>query len=229
MDKLELSRLLAGREQDAITRTIAMMTFVPAIGRVLQEDAVWGFADLMVEATSRLYGMPSRESFDLLHAETCERLIASQKTARGQTPAYGHAQKPINVFLKVYVDWAKLPDRSLAETLVPFLHVPLDSLLMKFISREFSEDYEMRIGKLRRRRIDHTAERAKDFPDARSLARMLAGKEFSLAAVDKELYLAWQEFFRDLWPSKPLMLDIIWFLERTRIRSEQLTKERGSQ
>jgi hypothetical protein len=88
MDKLELSKLLPGRERDAVTRTIAMMTFVPAIGRVLQEDAVWGFADLMAEATPKLYGKPSRDSFNLLHAETCERLITSQKTARGETLAY---------------------------------------------------------------------------------------------------------------------------------------------
>jgi hypothetical protein len=99
---------------------------------------------------------------------------------------------------------------------------------MKFISREFQEDYEMRICKLRQRRIERIAERAKGFPEARGLARMLAGKEFSLAAVDKELYLAWQDFFRDLWPAKPLMLDIIWFLERNRIRAESLAKEHHS-
>jgi len=30
--------------------------------------------------------------------------------------------------------------------------------------------------------------------------------------MNKETYLAWQEFLRSLWPGKPVMLDIIWVL-----------------
>ncbi|PYU67684.1 MAG: hypothetical protein DMG49_18060 [Acidobacteria bacterium] len=38
-------------------------------------------------------------------------------------------------------------------------------------------------------------------------------------AINKEIYLVWQEFFRSLRPGKPLMLDIIWVLERMCIRA----------
>jgi hypothetical protein len=33
------------------------------------------------------------------------------RTAQRRRTSYGQAQKAVNVFLKVYVDWAKLPDR----------------------------------------------------------------------------------------------------------------------
>jgi hypothetical protein len=219
MDKSELSKLLLGREKDAIIRTLAMMAFNPSIGRVLQEEAVDRFGDLMVETVPKLYSTyASRREFDQLHAEVCEQIIASEKTARGQALSYGQAQKPINVFFKVYVDWAKLPDRSLAEKLAPHLHVPLDSLMMKFFKREFATDYEEHIGKLRQRRIDRTAERLEEMSSPRTLARRLAGNEFSLANIDKETYLAWQDFLRSLWSGKPVLLDLIWVIERSRVR-----------
>jgi hypothetical protein len=45
----------------------------------------------------------------------------------------------------------------------------------------------------------------------------LLGNEFSLVGINKEMYLAWQEFLRSLWPGKPVMLDIIWVLERAKV------------
>ena len=162
----------------------------------------------------------TREHFDSIHGQTCEKILASFKTNRGQSLSYGQAQKPWNVFLKVYVDWAKRPDRELAEKLVPFLHVPLDSLVMKFISREFRVDYDARIGLLRRQLAERTAERlAKHLPDStpRAVSRALLGNEFSLVGMNKETYFAWQEFLRSLWPGKPVMLDTIWALERVKV------------
>ncbi len=55
--------------------------------------------------------------------------------------SYGQAQKPVNVFLKVYVDWAKLPDRKTAIRLAKYLHVPLDSVVMGRVRREHRDDY----------------------------------------------------------------------------------------
>ena len=49
MDKLELVRLLSGREPEGIIRTLAMMAYIPAISRVLEKGGVDKFADLMVE------------------------------------------------------------------------------------------------------------------------------------------------------------------------------------
>ncbi len=46
------------------------------------------------------------------------------------------------------------------------------------------------------------------------------GSEFSLTGiVTKEIYLSWQDLLRELYPGKPVALDVIWVLERMRIRA----------
>jgi hypothetical protein len=197
-----------------------MMAYIPAIGRALEKGGVGKFADLMVETVPKFYGYVTREHVDTIHAQTCERIISSFKTKSNQNLSYGQAQKALNVFLKVYVDHANRPDPELARKLVPFLHVPLDSILMKFIAREFREDYEKRIVRLRQQLAERTAERLKEhLPDSTPtvIRRALFGNEFSLVGINKEIYLAWQELLRSLWPGKPLMLDIIWVLERRKV------------
>lgn len=217
MDRSELAGILVGREPEAILRTLAMMAYNPSIGRVLQEGGVAQFSDLMYEVISQLYmAQGSREEFDRWHANTCNRILRNFKTARAQTLSYGQAQKPVNVFLKVFIDWAKQPSRDLAEKLTPWLHVPLDSLVMKFIKREFNGDYEQSIGAIRRLQIERVGERLNQRTQgsSKSVARMLVGAECSLVGMDKEMYLAWQHLLRELWPGKPVQLDIIWVLER---------------
>jgi hypothetical protein len=170
----------------------------------------------------------TREHFDSIHAKTCDRIISSFKTNRNEKLSYGQAQKALNVFLKVYVDWAKRPNKELADKLAPFLHVPLDSLLMRFIAREFKGEYETRITSIRMHLAERTAERLKErLPGStpRAVERALLGNEFSLVGINKEIYLAWQEFLRSLWPGKPLMLDIIWVLERARIARGRAEEE----
>jgi hypothetical protein len=220
MDKVELVRLLSGREPEAITRTLAMMAYIPAIGRALGEGGVGKFVDLMVETVPKFYGYVTREHFDTIHAQACERILSSFKTNRNQNLSYGQAQKPLNVFLKVYVYWAKRPDPELAEKLIPFLHVPLDSILMRFIAREFPEEYKERIGRPRQHLAERTAERLKGhLPNSTPalVRRALFGNAFSLVGINKEIYLAWQGFLCSLWSSKPVMLDTIWTLERRKV------------
>jgi hypothetical protein len=217
MERSQLIKLLSGKEAEAIIRTLAMMAYNPAIGRVLEKGGVERFADLMVETVPRFYGTVNRERFDTTHTETCERILASFKTNRGGSVSYGQAQKPLNVFLKVYVDWAKQPGQELAEKLTPLLHVPLDSLLMQFMAREFPEGYKTKIAPLRRQFAERVAERLGQYKP-RTVEQALLGTEFSLVGINKQVYLAWQELLRSLYPGKPVALDIIWMLERTRLR-----------
>ncbi len=216
MDKLELVSLLSGKEPEAITRTMALMAYIPSIGRVLEAGGVGKFADLVVEMMPKFYGLVTREHFDTIHAQTCERILASFKTNKGKSLSYGQAQKPWNVFLKVYVDWARRPDPEFAKKLTPLLHVPLDSIVMRFFAQEFREEYDARIARLRRQLTERAAQRLpKQVSGAtpRMIGRALLGNEFSLG-MNKEIYLAWQDFLRSLWPGKPVVLDTIWFLKR---------------
>lgn len=218
MDKSGLLQMIVGKESDAITRTLAMMAYNPAIGRVLEKGGVDRFADLMMETIPKFYGLPTRDRFEKIHSETCDRICSTFKTARNESLSYGQAQKPLNVFLKVYIDWSGQPTHELAASLRPFLHVPLDSLLMEFIAREFPDEYQARICPVRERLAARMAGRLEN-ANPKMVSRSW-GKEFSLTGiVTKEIYLCWQELLRELYPGKPVALDIIWVSERARIRA----------
>jgi hypothetical protein len=161
MNQADLTELLVGKEQEAILRTLAMMAYNPAIGRVLAKGGVDKFSDLMVAEVPKLYAAANQGTFEQWHAEVCARILVDFRTTKDQRLSYGQAQKPLNVFLKVYVDWARLPKRELADKLAPVLHCPLDSVVMKFVKREFRSTYDDRIGSLRRYTIDRLAERGR--------------------------------------------------------------------
>ncbi len=226
-EKFKIILSLSQLEKESITRTLAMMAYNPAIGRVLEPGGVERFSELMVEAPQKLYGLVSRERFDSWHADVCDRILRTFKTAWKQPLSYGQAQKPLNVFLKVYVDWARQPDRELAEKLTPHLHVPLDSLVMRFFKREFPQEYESRIAPLQRQLTERMTQRLSGFRYGRAAARKYLGGEFSLTAINKEVYLAWQELFRSIYPPKPVTLDTAWMLERRKLRENRKPSVKG--
>jgi hypothetical protein len=162
----------------------------------------------MVETIPKFYSLGTRAQFEIAHEETCQRILTSFKTNRGDTLSYGQAQKPLNVFLKVYIDWANQPDRTFADKLAPFLHVPLDSVVMEFIAREFPQEYQTGILSLRKRIAELVSERLEK-TTPRMVERMLLRSEFALVGLSKEMYLAWQKLLRKLYPAKPVLLDII--------------------
>jgi hypothetical protein len=209
----EVLMLVQSHESEAICRTLAMMAFNPSIGRVLEEGGVKKFSDLMVEAGTRLNDLRNQDSFDSYHQEICARIMNEFKTARGEKPSYGQAQKPLNVFLKVYVDWARRPTASVAGTLSPLLHVPLDSLVMKFFKREFPDEYAIRISRVRKAFAESVAKRFGQY-SAREVERALFKNEFALSDMNDLIYQSWQEWFRELYPARPVVLDTIWILER---------------
>jgi hypothetical protein len=115
-------------------------------------------------------------------------------TSRGEKISYGQAQKPVNVFLKVYVDWAGLPKPEIAVRLRPYLHVPLDSVVMKYIRYHFPQHYQkfnLRIT--------------------------------SLSEMGREQHYSWQKCLRELNPKKPLIVDVFWAINRFNKALEDLT------
>jgi hypothetical protein len=173
-------------EEKAIFTTLAMMSYNPSIGRVFRKGGVNGFILIMQEEFPRTKTIRATDEFDVWHDQTVKKIANTiATTSTGKKISYGQAQKPINVFLKVYVDWAGLPTIETATKLRPFLHVPIDSVVMKFTKQSFPKYYEK-----------HNL------------------KVTSLANINKDQYYSWQECFRELCPNKPLILDMSWALER---------------
>lgn len=195
-------RLLKG-ERGAIVRVMAFMTYNPSIGRVLESGGVEKFSDIARRLVSEVEGVPTRAAFDRLHTRYVEAVVRTIRTSRGGTASYAQAAKPINVFLKVYVDWAAQLGRRVRAHLLPFLHVPLDSVLIRAIQEAYPDWYRREIYPVVRNRV-------------------------SLSHIDRDLYWKWQEHFRSRWPEKPLLFDIAWALGRgSRTAPCRVGHERG--
>lgn len=182
---------LERKEQQSIIEIMAFMSYNPSIGRVLERGGVKIFQNMAVQKISELNRIKTKEEFDTFHKEWVFEFIDKIKTNKDLICSYGQAQKAINVFLKLFVDWANLPDNNIAKNILPFLHVPLDSILMKIISEKYIDFFEREIIPLQR--------------DNRSL---------SLSKINEEIYIKWQNFFREKYPKKPLLFDVVWAINR---------------
>lgn len=182
---------LKKEEKQSIIEVMAFMSYNPSIGRVLEKGGVRKFQEMAIQKVGKLKEINTKKDFDAFHKEWIEEFIKKIKTNNALKCSYGQAQKAINVFLKLFVDWANLPDRNTAKKILPFLHVPLDSILMKTISKTYVDFYKQKIKPLQ---IDK--------------------QSFSLLKVNEKIYTEWQNFFREEHPEKPLLFDILWAINR---------------
>jgi len=183
---------LLNAETSSVTSVMAFMSYNPSIGRVLQKGGVKNFQAMMIQIIPKLAYVQTQEDFDSLHDKCVLKLLRDLKTSKGSTPSYGQIQKPVNVFFKVYVDWSSKPNEKTRKSLLPHLHVPLDSILMKSIKTEYPDWYKGQI---------------------KPYIKVMQ-QEFSLSKIDKPTYLKWQLFFRSNYPTKPLIFDIAWAMNR---------------
>jgi hypothetical protein len=159
----------------------------------LESQSQQVFLDMVWKAVYPILpGIGSRDEFDHLHQKWVAQLQRALRTARGGQLSYGQGQKSLNVALKFIVDWASRPDAPTAEKLRPWLHCPLDSVVMKYLHDLFPSHYRTRIESFYPR------------PQQR----------FSLTSMSAEAYHAWQAWIRELLPFKPVILDVVWVFQR---------------
>lgn len=184
-------KILKEEEKQSIIKVMAFLSYNPAIGRVLKKGGVKIFQIMVMEKVYELKNINTKEEFDTFHKEWTFEIMSKIKTNKNLKCSYGQAQKAINVFLKFFVDWAKLPDENTAKRILPFLHVPLDKILMKNMKAHYLDFYKQEIEPLQKNNYN-----------------------FSLSKIDEKTYNKWQNFFREKYPEKPLLFDIAWAINR---------------
>jgi hypothetical protein len=181
-------RDLEEAEPKAIIETLAFMSYNPSIGMVIQKGGLNTFVRLLNKRLPQLDQISCRQDFEEFHREFLEEFMGKVKAAKGGPVVYGQAQKPLNVFLKVFVHWASHPNHEVAERIRPLLHVPLDSVLMREVKRLFPEEWQEFV----------------------RLAYAGHSPSVRLSHVDVNKYLAWQKCFRAIYPDRPIVLDVLW-------------------
>lgn len=184
-------KTLLEKEERVIVKTMAFMAYNSSIGRVMQKGSVSSFKNMAAGNMKKLSNINSASDFDKFHKNWMKNFISKIMTSNDKPCSYGQAQKAINVFLKLYVDWAKCPKPSVARKLRSYLHVPLDKILMKEIIKKYQDFYKRRIKQYHKGNSNH-----------------------SLSKIEEPEYNEWQYFFRSQYPTKPLIFDVIWGLNR---------------
>lgn len=189
IDILELQKY----EKEAIARTILMMAFNPSCARIFTEQINPRIKKEIYTIIGKLEDAKSQDSFDSIHKQVLEKIVKGienpKAIKRSCKITYGQAQKGLNVFLKVYVDWANLPNREIAGTVRPLLHCPLDSILMKEIKERERKIYK----------------KSGSPPcDMKSI-------------VTYDQYISWQkiidEIIMDMPNKKRTIVDVLWYLK----------------
>lgn len=215
---MEILEVLKEKESEAILSGFAMMSYNPSIGRVLEKGGVDKFIKIMTANVGKLEKISNQTDFDAFHDTVVAIIKDSLKTNRNEPISYGQAQKPLNVFLKVFIDWANLPSPESAFKLKSLLHVPLDSILMTSIKDNFPHDYMKHVVTtydLIRNNLRESFREKGEIVEDSILKKMVNPSNCSLdRLIMKEMYYAWQACLRLIYPAKPVLLDVFWSLNR---------------
>jgi hypothetical protein len=123
------------------------LTFTAMI-RLFEKGSKGRILDQLHRSFRKLSGVSSREEYESIHLEFCNWFTNSIFTApknlnnRNQKlskPAsYGHAAKVLDIAIKVYVHYCKLPSSDRAIILLPLLHGAIDNPIMSFLKSKYS-------------------------------------------------------------------------------------------
>jgi hypothetical protein len=168
------------------------------------------YQELSFRYALKLKSVTSREEFDLFHRSFIHEFRQEIKTRGGTIVSYGDAQKPVNIFLKEYVEKSKLLDAVLTSHLSPLLHVTLDGITIMYMQSFFREDYNAFIAPVSKLcglidTFDVTQYRHKDISES---------LQNQLMFINHEIYTAWQSWFRSILPERPVLLDAVWSIAR---------------
>ena len=192
---------LKNNEIEHIIDTTIMMTYNPSIARIFSKEINKENKRIIRKFVNKLQKINSKEAYNKLIKNTIKE---TKKKNKGIT--VGQAQKGINVFAKVFVDWMdglKLyKKRKLNRKLKGWLHCPLDSKVMGYIrNKKNGRFYECYKKILKESKYKNLPYNLKDITNIKQ-------------------YNYWQEIIKCIYSKKPVLVDTIWFLERLKERNK---------
>ncbi len=144
----ENSSIAAGIKQKNI---IDMALTFTAMIRLFEKESKPKIADKLYADFQTLGEIQKINDFQNFHKKFCNWFTSNIKTAQKERnnkiikksgyALYGHAAKLLDVSLKVYVYYSSLPDKSTAETLLPFLNTAIDNPILKHLKKSFPNEH----------------------------------------------------------------------------------------
>ena len=136
MDALELAE--KAKKQNIIDMAVGFTAMMP----LFQERS----ADLIKEKLADLFEgldrISSDQDFSKMHRDFCQWFVKTIRLAKTEEPSsYGHAAKVLDLALKVYVYYCKMPSPEKAESLMPRLNGAIDTPILRHLFKKLEDIY----------------------------------------------------------------------------------------
>jgi hypothetical protein len=136
MDALDLAE--KAKKQNIIDMAVGFT----AVMSLFQERS----ADLIKEKLADLFKgldrISSDQDFSKMHRDFCQWFVKTIRLAKTEEPSsYGHAARVLDLALKVYVYYCKMPSPAKAESLMPRLNGAIDTPIIRHLFKKLGDIY----------------------------------------------------------------------------------------
>jgi hypothetical protein len=136
MDALELAK--QAKKQNIIDMAVGFTAVMP----LFQEGSVDLIKEKLADLFENLDRISSDQDFSKMHRGFCQWFVKTIRLAKTDEPSsYGHAAKVLDLALKVYVYYCKMPSPAKAESLMPRLNGAIDTPILRHLFKNLEDIY----------------------------------------------------------------------------------------
>jgi hypothetical protein len=135
-DALELAE--QAKKRNIIDMAVGFAGMMP----LFQERSADLIKEKLTETFEGLERIGSDEEFNRMHRAFCRWFVKTIKLAKTEEPSsYGHAAKVLDLALKIYVYYCKMPSPAKAELLTPRLNGVIDTPILRHLFTRLQDMY----------------------------------------------------------------------------------------
>jgi len=134
-------------EQKKMQNIIDMALTFTAMVRLFSKGSKIYISKKFEDFCANLRNIESASSYEKFHESFCDwfceniqtaqRILKNKKTKLSSSASYGQGAKVLDIAIKVYVHYCKLPDPQTADRILPFLHSAIDTPIMKYLKQRY--------------------------------------------------------------------------------------------
>ena len=132
MDTLVLA-IQKAKKQNIIDMAIGFTAMMP----LFQERSVDLIKEKLADLFEDLDRISFEQDFNKMHRDFCQWFVQTIRLAKTEEPSsYGHAAKILDLSLKVYVYYCRMPSPAKAESLMPRLNGAIDTQILRHLFKK---------------------------------------------------------------------------------------------
>ncbi len=126
------------KQQNILDMAIGYTAMMP----LLQESSVDLIKEKLTDLFEALKSVRSDQDFSKIHSDFCQWFVKTVRLAKSmEHMGYGHAAKVLDLALKVYVYYCRMPGPAKAKSLMPRLNGIIDTSILRSLFKKLDDIY----------------------------------------------------------------------------------------